>query len=81
MGGSHDTYDFKTHKNLFNQQHVLFYGRHRMLLDTYVLIFILEPEPETMRILRGRLKNEIQLYNFVKDLFYLQLASLNANEM
>ena len=34
-----------------------------------------------MKILRDRLKNEIQLYEYVQDLFYLKLASLSAHEI
>ena len=39
---------------------------------------ILEPKAETIKILKNRLKNEIELYNFVKDLFYLKLKSFTA---
>ena len=39
---------------------------------------ILEPKAETIKILKNRLKNEIELYNFVKDLFYVKLKSFTA---
>ena len=39
---------------------------------------ISEPKAETIKILKNRLKNEIELYNFVKDLFYVKLKSFNA---
>ena len=39
---------------------------------------ISEPKAETMEILKNRLKNEIELYNFVKDLFYVKLKSFTA---
>ena len=46
---------------------------------------ILEPKAETIKILKNRLKNEIELYNFVKDLLYLKLksftAKLNSNSL
>ena len=39
---------------------------------------ILEPKAETIKILKNRLRNEIELYNFVKDLFYVKLKSFTA---
>ena len=39
---------------------------------------ISEPKAETMEILKNRLKNEIELYNFVKNLFYVKLKSFAA---
>ena len=42
---------------------------------------ISEPKPETIKILRNRLKNEVELYEFVKDLFYEKLKSFAANEI
>ena len=54
---------------------------HICSFDIFVPKFFSEPEPETMKILRDRLKNEIELYDYVQDLFYLKLASLSANEI
>ena len=34
-----------------------------------------------MKILRNRLKNEVELYEFVKNLFYEKLKSFPANEI
>ena len=34
-----------------------------------------------MKILRNRLKNEVELYEFVKNLFYEKLKSFAANEI
>ena len=43
-----------------------------------VLMIFSDPKPETMEILKNRLKNEIELYNFVKDLFYDKLKYFTA---
>ena len=45
---------------------------------SFSVYIISDTKPETIKILKNRLKNEIDLYNFVKELFYVKLRSFTA---